>query len=126
MVAKIGKTGIEKSYDEALRGRAGNKQMEVNVRGREIRELDQDVSHNGNRISLSVDAELQRYCQQRLAEHKSASAVIMDSQTGAVYAMVSQPGFDPNFETISLVCSTDRVIHSTPFLLFFIYYFAAT
>ena len=96
---KIGKTGIEKSYDTELRGQAGNRQMEVNVRGREIRELKQDIGRHGSRISLSIDAELQRYCQQRLGEHKSASAVVMDSKTGAVYALVSHPGFDPNLFT---------------------------
>lgn len=96
---KIGKTGIESAYDKILRGSAGNKQMEVNVRGREVRELQIDDSQNGQRMSLSIDAELQRYCQQRLAEHKSASAVIMDSETGAVYAMVSHPSFDPNLFT---------------------------
>ncbi len=93
---KIGKTGLERSFDKVLRGRAGNKQMEVNVKGREVRKLEEDQSNDGKRISLSIDAELQRYCQQRLAEHKSASAVIMDAQTGAVYAMVSHPSFDPN------------------------------
>ncbi len=93
---KIGKRGIEKKFDTSLRGAAGNKQMEVNVRGREVRELQEDESQNGNRLALSLDAELQRYVQQRLSEHKSASAVIMDSKTGAVYACASHPGFDPN------------------------------
>ena len=96
---RIGKTGIEKSYDKKLRGKAGNAQMEVNARGREIRELGSDQSIDGERVSLTIDAELQRYCQQRLAEHKSASAIIMDAHTGAVYAMASYPGFDPNLFT---------------------------
>jgi penicillin-binding protein 2 len=96
---RIGKTGIEKSFDSPLRGKAGNKQMEVNVRGREVRELDEEKSTNGKRIALSIDAELQRYCQERLAQHKSASVVVMDAKTGAVYALASHPGFDPNLFT---------------------------
>ncbi len=96
---RIGKTGIEKSYDKILRGKAGNSQMEVNVRGREVRELGQDKSVDGERLSLSIDAELQRYCQERLSQYKSASAVIMDAHTGAVYATASFPGFDPNLFT---------------------------
>lgn len=111
---KIGKTGIEKSYDEYMRGQAGNKQMEVNVRGREVRELEEDASHNGKRISLSIDAELQRYCQQRLSEHKSASAVVMDSYTGAVYAMVSQPSFDPNLFTKGISAEQWEELMSNP------------
>lgn len=96
---KIGKTGLEKSFDNQMRGQAGNKSMEVNVHGREVRELEEDKSVNGSRLSLSIDAELQRYCQQRLAEHKSASAVVMDAETGAVYSLVSHPSFDPNLFT---------------------------
>ncbi len=111
---KIGKTGVEKSYDQYMRGRAGNKQMEVNVRGREIRELEEDVSRDGQRISLSIDAELQRYCQQRLSEYKSASAVIMDSYTGAVYAMASQPGFDPNLFTKGISAEQWEELMSNP------------
>ncbi len=93
---RIGKTGIEKAFDKPLRGAAGNSQMEVNVIGREVRELGADKSKDGERVALSIDAELQRYVQQRLSEEKSASAVIMDSQTGAIYAMASHPSFDPN------------------------------
>ncbi len=93
---RIGKTGIEKSFDKDLRGSAGNSQMEVNVSGREVRRLEENKSQNGERVVLSIDAELQRYVQQRLSDNKSASAVIMDSHTGAIYAMVSHPSFDPN------------------------------
>lgn len=93
---RIGKTGLEKAFDKELRGTKGSSQMEVNVKGREIRELGRDNSLNGARLTLSIDAELQLYTQQRLAKERSASAVIMDSYTGAIYAMVSHPSFDPN------------------------------
>lgn len=96
---KIGKTGIEKSLDTDLRGSAGNVEMEVNVLGREVRELKRDNGTVGNRVVLSIDAELQRFTQERLAQTRSASAVIMDVHTGAVYALCSHPGFDPNLFT---------------------------
>lgn len=96
---RVGKTAIEKSFDKELRGKSGTVKMEVNVRGREVRELEKDESKRGDRVSLSIDAELQRYCQDRLKIYKSASAVIMDAYTGAVYAVVSHPGFDPNLFT---------------------------
>jgi len=93
---RIGKTGIEKTFDKTLRGIAGTSTVEVNVLGREVRELQHDQGQQGQRISLSIDAELQRLTQQRLSETKSASAVIMDSKTGAIYALASHPSFDPN------------------------------
>ena len=96
---RIGKTGIEKSKDQILRGQAGNSEMEVNVLGREVRELRRDQGLQGKRVVLSVDAELQRYAQERLAQTRSASAVIMDVHSGAVYALASHPSFDPNLFT---------------------------
>lgn len=96
---QIGKTGIEKAYDTRLRGTSGTSEMEVNVIGREVRELKNNEEKQGERISLSIDAELQRYTQQRLSETRSSSAVIMDAHSGALYASCSHPGFDPNLFT---------------------------
>ncbi|MGB0719814.1 MAG: penicillin-binding protein 2, partial [Bdellovibrionales bacterium] len=93
---KIGKTGIEKSFDKELRGQAGASEVEVNVSGREVRELTRKSGGQGRRMTLSIDGELQRFAQQRLAEERSASAVIMDAHNGAVYALASHPAFDPN------------------------------
>lgn len=96
---KIGKTALEKTYDLNLRGRAGNSHVEVNVTGREIRELSKQNSKAGSPLVLSVDIELQEILQKRLAREKSASAVIMDAKTGAIYALASSPSFDPNMFT---------------------------
>lgn len=92
---RIGKSGIERGYDDALRGRAGLLQVEVNAVGREIRELRRRPGTGGRDAQLTVDYELQRYAHRRLASELSASAVIMDVNTGAVLAMVSVPSFDP-------------------------------
>ncbi|MCK5284482.1 MAG: penicillin-binding protein 2 [Alphaproteobacteria bacterium] len=93
---KLGKTGIEKKFDVDLRGIAGIAEIEVNVIGREIRELKRKDARSGKRIALTIDGELQRFAQQRLCKEVSASAVIMDAHTGAIYAMASHPSFDPN------------------------------
>ena len=93
---KIGKTGIEKNYDLDLRGKAGAIEVEVNVAGRDIRDLRRKPAMSGSRVTLSIDGELQRFTQEILKQHKSASAVVMDTHSGAVYAMVSHPAFDPN------------------------------
>ncbi len=93
---KIGKTGIEKVYDLEMRGKVGAAEVEVNVFGREVRELKRKNAVSGARVTLSIDGELQRFTQEILSRHKSASAVIMDAHSGAVYAMASHPAFDPN------------------------------
>ncbi len=93
---RVGKTGIEKFYDRALRGRAGAAEVEVNVIGREVRELKRKNALAGKRVTLTIDGELQRYAMEVLSVHKSASAVVMDAHSGAIYAMASYPAFDPN------------------------------
>lgn len=111
---RIGKTAIEKSFDKKLRGAVGSTQNEVNVRGREVRELETTKSTDGQRVSLSIDAELQRYVQERLAQHKSASAIIMDSHTGAIYALASHPSFDPNLFTRGISAENWEELLSNP------------
>jgi penicillin-binding protein 2 len=93
---KIGKAGIESAYDSVLRGRAGTAEMEVNVLGREVRELNRYNGTPGSKLRLTIDAELQTYTHQRLSEERSASAVLMDVHTGAIYALGSYPSYDPN------------------------------
>jgi len=93
---RIGKTGIEKVYDEEMRGKPGAAEVEVNVVGREVRELKRKDPLLGRRVTLTIDGELQRITQETLSAHKSASAVIMDAYSGAIYAMASYPSFDPN------------------------------
>jgi penicillin-binding protein 2 len=93
---KIGKSGVEKTRDEDLRGTAGTSEMEVNAFGRTIRELSREAGERGHKVTLTIDAELQIAAHKRLLQERSAAAVIMDVQTGAVYALASAPGFDSN------------------------------
>jgi penicillin-binding protein 2 len=93
---KVGKSGIEKKHDFAMRGSAGTAEVEVNVVGREIRELTRNPAEAGKRVALTIDAELQRFAQQTLSKERSASAAVIDVHTGAVYALASHPAFDPN------------------------------
>jgi penicillin-binding protein 2 len=93
---KIGKIGVEKAINRPLIGVAGASQVEVNAHGRVIRELARDAGRMGETVTLTLDAEIQRYTQARLGSEDSASAVVMDAQTGAIYALASNPSFDPN------------------------------
>jgi penicillin-binding protein 2 len=92
---RIGKSGIEKTYDLALRGTAGTSEVEVNAIGRVIRELDRKPGQLGREVALTLDLELQEYATERLGE-ESGAAVVIDVHSGEILAMASTPGFDPN------------------------------
>ena len=93
---QVGKSGLEKKYEQMLQGEPGKAEVEVNVHGRAVRELGRSASVQGGRLILSLDAEYQRFVQQRLSTERSAAAVVMDAKTGAVYALANHPSFDPN------------------------------
>lgn len=93
---RIGKSGVEKKFDEELRGTAGQIQEEVNVVGRAIRELSRTDPKKGHRLTLTLDADLQMQVQEMLSKQRSASAIVMNAHTGEVYALCSFPSFDPN------------------------------
>ncbi|MGD9537152.1 MAG: penicillin-binding protein 2 [Alphaproteobacteria bacterium] len=95
---RIGKNGCERAFEEALRGRAGSRQVEVNAYGRIIRELSRDNGVPGNDHVLSLDMGLQEYVCARLEDH-SASCVVIDVVTGEVLALASVPAYDPNVFT---------------------------
>lgn len=92
---RIGKAGVEKVYDLALRGSGGSSQVEVNAVGRVIRELNRQEGQPGAELRLTIDLDLQRFITERLVDH-SASVVVLDVHTGEVMALVSTPAFDPN------------------------------
>ncbi len=99
---RIGKNGVEKQYDLSLRGEAGNVQLEVNAHGRVVRELSRNDPRPGKDTGLTLDIGLQQFVYRRLADQPGAAAAVVDVVTGAVYALVSQPGFDPNLFTYGI------------------------
>ena len=92
---QIGKVGVEAKEELRLRGSSGNKQVEVNAAGREMRELGRREGKQGANIQLTIDAKLQNYLQARL-NGESASAVVIDCETGDLIAIGSAPTYDPN------------------------------
>jgi len=94
----VGKQGVEFRYEEYLRGKAGVQYVEVDVLGREIRELPELSSSNpqpGKNLYLTVDSDLQRYLEQRM-EGMLGAAVVLDSRNGEVLALLSKPDYDPS------------------------------
>ncbi len=92
---RVGRAGLEKHHDEALRGKAGMVQVEVNALGRVIRELDRQDGTPGAEITTTLDSGLQEMVLSRLGD-ESASAVVLDTQNGEVLAMATNPSFDPS------------------------------
>ena len=92
---QIGKRGLERGLDRALRGSAGTLRLEVNAVGRVMRELDRDEGEPGPDLHLTLDLEMQRAAQARLGE-ESAAAVLMDVRNGDLLALASNPSFEPN------------------------------
>jgi penicillin-binding protein 2 len=92
---RIGRAGLEKQYDEDLRGRAGAVQVEVNAYGRVIRELERQEGVEGEELGLTIDTRLQQQVIGHLGG-ESASAVVLDCNNGEVLAMATNPSFDPS------------------------------
>ena len=91
----IGKSGIERSYENFLRGSPGQEALEVDARGRKVRTLDSTPAVKGGDIHLTLDMGAQRLAVELLRGHKGA-LVAMDVKTGAVIAMASSPVYDNN------------------------------
>lgn len=92
---QIGKTGLERAYDRVLRGSSGKKYVEVNARGRVIRDIESVDQIDGTSIVLTLDWELQEYISKRI-EGFSAGVMAMNIHTGEIVGSVSSPSFNPN------------------------------
>src|SRR5690606_34335468 len=90
-----GKTGLERSYEEALRGKVGYEKVETNVDGRPMRIVGRVPAVPGADLRLSVDLDLQRAMVAAFGD-ADGSAVALDAKTGQVLAMVSLPSYDTN------------------------------
>lgn len=91
----IGKTGIERFYEETLHGTVGYEEVETNARGRVLRVLKRTDPLPGKDITLHLDSRLQAVAEKALGNRRGA-VIAIEPKTGGVLAFVSQPGFNPN------------------------------
>ena len=91
----VGKTGVEKTFDQVIRGKPGQKTVEVDARGTERKTLTVVEQTSGDDLYLSLDLNLQRMAESLLAE-ESGAVVALDPRNGDVLVLASRPGFDPN------------------------------
>lgn len=92
---KLGKDGLEKQFEQTLRGEPGAKRVEVTARGKVVRELETRPDTPGEAVQLTIDADLQRYAGRRLGP-ESGSVIVMDCLNGDILCLASMPSFDPN------------------------------
>lgn len=124
----VGKFGLEKVYDKAIRGVDGGSQVEVDVAGRPVRMLGKKEPVLGSSLVLTIDAKIQkaaekamddrlRYLQTQLGNPnaKAGAAVVMNPKTGEILAMVSRPTFNPNQFNGGISAKDWKVINDNPF-----------
>ena len=92
---RVGKIGLEKTFENDLLGTNGVQRYEVNAYGKRISQLDHKEGVKGKNIILTLDTEVQKLSNELLAE-KSGSISVMNIYTGEIIAMHSSPSFDPN------------------------------
>ena len=91
----MGKTGLEKSFEERLIGINGVERYEVNAYGKRIKQIDHEEGKHGKKIKLTIDTKIQKFAN-KLLKGVAGSISVMDIYTGEIVAMQSSPSFDPN------------------------------
>jgi len=98
----IGKTGVELSFEDFLRGESGKSKVETNALGKKIRVIAHKDSVPGNGLILSIDENLQNYIETLLSneleeiEKERASVIVMDPRNGEILSIVSLPSYNNN------------------------------
>ena len=110
---KVGKTGLEKTFENELIGTNGVQRYEVNAYGKRISQLDHTDGLNGKTIKLTIDTEIQKSCNE-LLKGVAGSISVMDIYTGELVAMQSSPSFDPNLFLFGINQDDWQLIRNNP------------
>ncbi len=110
---KVGKIGLEKTFEKDLIGTNGVQRYEVNAYGKRINQVDFQEGNKGKTIQLTIDTEVQKLCNELLV-NKAGSISVMDIYTGEVVAMHSSPSFDPNLFLFGISQDEWQLIKNNP------------
>ena len=110
---KVGKTGLEKTFEDQLIGSNSIERYEVNAYGRRISQLAYQEGDKGNTIKLTVDTEIQKLANELLVD-KAGSICVMDIFSGHIIAMHSSPSFDPNAFVFGVSHDEWQLIRNNP------------
>lgn len=109
----IGKTGLERYYEDALRGSVGYERIETNSDGRAIRTLGVVPATPGTDLRLSIDIDLQRAMVAAFGELEG-TAIAVDPRTGEILALVSLPAYDPNLFVNGISHADYKALNDNP------------
>ena len=110
---KVGKVGLEKSFEEKLIGSNDIERYEVNAYGRRISQLEFQKGEKGKTLRLTIDTEVQKLANELLKD-QAGSICVMDIYTGDVVAMHSSPSFDPNLFVFGISEDDWQLIRNDP------------
>ena len=110
---KVGKIGLEKTFEKSLIGSNDVERYEVNAYGRRISQLEFQKGEKGKTIRLTIDTEVQKLANELLKD-KAGSICVMDIYTGAIIAMHSGPSFDPNLFVFGISQDEWQLIRNDP------------
>ena len=110
---RVGKSGLEKKFENDLIGTNSVQRYEVNAYGKRINQVDFKEGQKGKKIRLTVDTEIQKFCNELLAD-KAGSISVMDIFTGEIIAMHSSPSFDPNLFLYGISVEDWKSIRENP------------
>jgi len=110
---KVGKIGLEKTYENQLLGTNSVQRYEVNAYGKRVNQVDFIDGLKGDTIKLTIDTEIQQKCSE-LLEGKAGSISVMDIYTGDIIAMQSSPSFDPNLFLFGISQDDWQLIRNNP------------
>jgi len=110
---RVGKTGLEKSFENSLLGDNDIQRFEVNAYGRRISQLEYQKGSKGKNFRLTIDTEIQQLCNELLKE-KAGSICVMDIFSGEIVAMHSSPSFDPNLFLFGINKDDWQLIRNNP------------
>ena len=110
---KVGKTGLEKTFENELIGTNGIQRYEVNAYGKRISQLDFTNGSNGQTIQITIDTEIQKLCSELLKD-VAGSISVMDIYSGEILAMQSSPAFDPNLFLFGINKDDWQLIRNNP------------
>ncbi|MDA9731282.1 penicillin-binding protein 2 [Candidatus Pelagibacter sp.] len=110
---KVGKVGLEKSFEEKLIGSNDIERYEVNAYGRRISQLEFQKGEKGKTLRLTIDTEVQKLSNELLKD-QAGSICVMDIYTGDIVAMHSSPSFDPNLFVFGISKDDWQLIRNDP------------
>ena len=111
--AMVGKSGLERQYNDILMGQDGMRRTMVDSRGREVQKLDEKPAVAGKQLRLTIDLDVQTAAEVAM-DGKNGAVVALNPRTGEVLAMVSRPTYDPNKFAVRITSQEWKALVDNP------------